>query len=98
LLFDEVDAGIGGATATRVGRRLRELAEAHDILCITHLPQIAALGHTHYRVHKAEQQGRTVTRVERLDTEARVDEIARMAGGGEITAIARAHARELLSS
>jgi DNA repair protein RecN (Recombination protein N) len=98
LLFDEVDAGIGGATATRVGRRLRELAEAHDILCITHLPQIAALGHTHYRVHKLEQHGRTVTRVERLDAEARVDEIARMAGGGEITPVARAHARELLES
>jgi DNA repair protein RecN (Recombination protein N) len=98
LLFDEVDAGIGGATATRVGGRLRQLAEVHDILCITHLPQIAALGHAHYRVHKREQQGRTVTRVERLEDEARVDEIARMAGGGKITAVARAHARELLSS
>ena len=81
-----------------MGSRLRELAEVHDILCITHLPQIAALGHAHYRVHKREQQGRTVTRVERLEGDARVDEIARMAGGGKITAVARAHARELLTS
>jgi len=98
LLFDEVDSGVGGATADRVGRRLRELARHHDVLCITHLPQIAALGQTHYHVHKRVRDGRTVTLVEQLEGDERVDEIARMAGGGKITATARAHARELLGS
>jgi DNA repair protein RecN (Recombination protein N) len=96
LLFDEVDAGIGGRTARRVGERLRSLAARHQILCITHLPQIAALGDAHWVVRKRVSRGRTQTRVERLKADERVDEIARMAGGGRITAAARAHARELL--
>lgn len=98
LLFDEVDAGIGGATARHVGERLRSLARSHQVLCITHLPQVAALGETHYRVAKTVRRGRTRTRVERLEREARVDELARMAGGGRVTDVARAHARELLSA
>ena len=98
LLFDEVDAGIGGATAHNVGRRLRSLAERHQIVCITHLPQIAAVGQTHYRVVKRVRSGRTRTRVEQLEAEARVEELARMAGGGRVTDVARAHARELLTS
>ena len=98
LLFDEVDAGIGGATARNVGQRLRSLAQRHQIVCITHLPQVAAIGQTHYRVVKRVRSGRTRTRVEQLDTDARVEELARMAGGGRVTDVARAHARELLTS
>lgn len=97
LLFDEIDAGVGGRTARRVGERLRWLAARHQILCITHLPQIAAVAQTHYRVEKRLRSGRTLTRVKRLEGEARVDEIARMAAGGRVTETARAHARELLA-
>jgi DNA repair protein RecN (Recombination protein N) len=97
LLFDEVDAGIGGRTAGRVGERLRRLAAHHQILCITHLPQIAALAQTHYRVEKRLRGQRSVTSVERLEGELRVEEIARMAAGGRVTSAARAHARELLA-
>jgi DNA repair protein RecN (Recombination protein N) len=98
LLFDEVDAGIGGRTARRVGERLLSLAGRHQIVCITHLPQIAALGAAHWVVRKRVRNGRAQTRVERLEAEERVDEIARMAGGGRITGAARAHARELLGA
>jgi DNA repair protein RecN (Recombination protein N) len=97
LLFDEVDAGIGGRTARRVGERLRGLGRRHQVVCVTHLPQIAALGDIHNRIVKQIRQGRTTTRAERLSGEARVQEIARVAGGGRITAAARAHARELLA-
>ncbi len=98
LLFDEVDAGIGGATARNVGERLRSLANSHQIVCITHLPQVAALGQKHFRVHKRVRGGRTRTRVDSLEANARVDELARMAGAGRVTDVARAHARELLAS
>jgi len=98
LLFDEIDAGVGGETAQRIGSRLRDLAKVHDILCITHLPQVAAAGAVHFRVSKSVEDGRTRTHVERLDPEQRVDEIARMAGSGRLSATSRAHARELLSS
>ena len=97
LLFDEIDAGLGGRTAVRVGERLRALAARHQVICITHLPQLAALGDAHHRVHKSVRGGRTLTRVERLDGESRVDEIARM-GGGRVTDAARAHAHELLAA
>jgi DNA repair protein RecN (Recombination protein N) len=97
LLFDEVDAGIGGRTARRVGERMRALARRHQVLCVTHLPQIAALGATHYRLGKIVRAERTRTHAERLEADARVDEIARMAGGGRPTEAARAHARELLA-
>ncbi|MBW2282911.1 MAG: DNA repair protein RecN, partial [Deltaproteobacteria bacterium] len=97
LLFDEIDAGVGGRTARRVGERLRSLGRTHQILCITHLPQIAALGRTHYRLRKRTRAGRTRTAVERLDGDDRVEEIARMSSGGRVTDVARAHARELLS-
>lgn len=98
LVFDEVDAGVGGAVAERVGRSLAELAEQHQVLCITHLPQIAALADTHFRVTKTESGGRTSARVERLDGDARVDEVARMAGGARVGEATRRHARELLGA
>ena len=97
LLFDEVDAGISGRAARRVGQRLRQLAEYHQVLCITHLPSIAALGETHYRVVKHLRQGRARTRAECLEGDSRVEEIARMASGGRASETAMAHARELLA-
>jgi len=97
LVFDEVDAGIGGPTADRVGRVLAELAAEHQVLCITHLPQIAARGATHFRVAKHQRGGRTCVDVERLDEAGRVEEIARMAGGEKVTEATRRHARELLA-
>jgi DNA repair protein RecN (Recombination protein N) len=97
LLFDEVDAGIGGRAAGRVGERLRSLGRHHQVLCITHLPQVAALGDRHFRVSKRATRGRTRSAIEELRGELRVDEVARMAAGERITEAARAHARELLS-
>jgi DNA repair protein RecN (Recombination protein N) len=96
LVFDEVDAGIGGRIADRVGQVLAELSSEHQVLCITHLPQIAARAGTHFRVEKQAERGRTGVRVERLGADARVEEIARMAGGERITEATRRHARELL--
>lgn len=96
LVFDEVDAGIGGAVADRVGRVLAELAAEHQVLCITHLPQIAARATRHFRVCKAEHGGRAVTQVVALAGSERVDEIARMAGGETVTDATRRHAEALL--
>jgi DNA repair protein RecN (Recombination protein N) len=97
LIFDEVDAGVGGAVAEAVGRRLKSIAKTHQVFCITHLPQIAMLADGHYRVEKSMEAGRTVTRVRKLDPSERVQEIARMLGGKEITDITLQHARELLA-
>ena len=98
LIFDEVDAGIGGRVATVVGERLRALAGRCQVLCITHLPQVAAGGHAHYLVSKAVVDERTVTRVESLKGDRRVEEIARMMGGREVTAKVIAGAKDLLES
>ncbi|KIG15147.1 DNA repair protein RecN [Enhygromyxa salina] len=95
-VFDEVDAGVGGAVAEAIGLRLRRAASNHQILCITHLPQIAAYAQAHFRVRKLVVDGRTVTRVERLDADERVEELARMLGGKRVTQSAREHARALL--
>ena len=97
LVFDEVDTGIGGATAGVVGQRLQELARARQVLCVTHLPQVAACGQTHYHVRKSSAAGQTRSVVERLGAEARVEELARMLGGVTLTAATRANARELLA-
>jgi DNA repair protein RecN (Recombination protein N) len=98
LVFDEVDAGMGGRVAERIGRNLAELAERHQVLCITHLPQVAAFANVHFRVAKAEQGGRTVSRIERLEGDERVEEIARMAGGETVSEATRSHARDLLQA
>jgi DNA repair protein RecN (Recombination protein N) len=95
-VFDEVDAGVGGAVAEAIGLRLRRAASSNQVLCITHLPQIAAYADAHFRVHKQVLDGRTVTRVERLDDDARIEELARMLGGKKVTRSAREHARELI--
>ncbi len=96
LVFDEVDVGIGGAVAEIVGRLLRQLGEKRQVLCVTHLPQVAAQAHHQLRVRKETIEGQTFTRIEALDERARIDEIARMLGGTEITARTRDHAIEML--
>ncbi len=98
LIFDEVDTGVGGAVADVVGARLQNLSKRFQVLCITHLPQIAAYGQSHFSITKAVRQGRTSTRVERLNATARQEELARMIGGAEVSASVRASAREMLAS
>ena len=98
LIFDEVDAGIGGRVADVVGAKLRTLGGRFQVLCITHLPQIAARGTTQFLIEKRVRGNRTVTSVERLDHAGRVEEIARMIGGAAVTEPVRASARELLGA
>jgi len=98
LIFDEVDAGIGGAIAEVVGRKLRELSKHHQVICVTHLPQIACFADRHHSVKKEVKSGRTVTVVDPLEKEARVDEIARMLGGVKVTEKTRAHAQEMMEN
>jgi DNA repair protein RecN (Recombination protein N) len=96
LIFDEVDAGIGGRVAEVVGRRLRELGDRFQVLCITHLPQIAARGEAHFRIEKQARGGRTTTSVARLADAERVDEIARMIAGARVTDAVQVTAYDLL--
>jgi DNA repair protein RecN (Recombination protein N) len=96
LVFDEVDAGIGGEAADRVGQRLAELADRHQVLCITHLPQIAAFGDAHFLVEKSTGSGAPSTRILRVEGTDRIEEIARMAGGDRAGRASRQYARELL--
>lgn len=97
MVFDEVDSGIGGAVADIVGRKLRALGARRQVLCVTHLPQVAAQGHAHYRVSKASAEGITQSEVRSLDTTQRQEELARMLGGAELTREARAAAKRLLA-
>jgi len=96
-VFDEVDAGIGGRVAEVVGRKLKKIAETHQVLCVTHLPQIASLADAHWVVRKRVERGRTLTEVEQLTAGGRVEEIARMLGGETVTEAARRHAREMVN-
>jgi DNA repair protein RecN (Recombination protein N) len=96
LIFDEVDTGIGGAVAETVGRQLRTLGTSHQVMCVTHLPQVAALGHHHLQVSKAIEGKSTRTQIQVLADDQREEEIARMLGGMEITQQTRAHAREMI--
>jgi DNA repair protein RecN (Recombination protein N) len=99
LIFDEVDSGIGGGVAEVVGRLLRRLGQGRQVLCVTHLPQVASQAGQHFQVAKGTlDNGKTASRIEVLDAKSRVEEIARMLGGLEITATTRKHARELLAS
>ncbi len=97
LIFDEVDPGIGGAVAEVVGRLLRQLGDRHQVLCVTHLPQVAARGMHHFEVRKSSAGGSTVSDIRLLNENARVDEIARMLGGMTITDTTRQHATEMLA-
>lgn len=98
LIFDEVDSGIGGGVAEVVGRLLKRLGHDRQVLCVTHLPQVASQANQHFQVSKHGVDGKTVSHIAALDAKARVEEIARMLGGLEITATTRKHARELLAS
>ncbi|MET3930439.1 DNA repair protein RecN [Lysobacter soli] len=97
MVFDEVDTGIGGAVAEIVGQKLRALGASRQVLCVTHLPQVAAQGHAHYRVSKAKSEGVTQSAVQLLKAKEREEELARMLGGVELTREARAAAKRLLA-
>ncbi|MGB8633677.1 MAG: DNA repair protein RecN [Rhodanobacteraceae bacterium] len=97
MVFDEVDSGIGGAVAEVVGQKLRKLGAGCQVLCVTHLPQVAAQAHAHLKVSKSSSKSRTRTGVELLDDKARRDEVARMLGGIEITRETEAHAQQMIN-
>jgi DNA repair protein RecN (Recombination protein N) len=96
LVFDEVDAGVGGRAAEGVGRRLKRLAAASQVLCVTHQPQIASFADHHYRVEKQESKGRTVAVIEELDATARTREVGRMLSGQKLTPEALKNAEQLI--
>ncbi|TNH05257.1 DNA repair protein RecN [Testudinibacter sp. TR-2022] len=96
LVFDEVDVGISGATATVVGKLMRQLAQKCQILCVTHLPQVAAYGHQHFSVQKSTQDGTTITEMTALDNKERVYALSRLLSGSEVTSTTLANAKELL--
>lgn len=98
LIFDEIDAGISGRTASVVGRKLREIASGRQVICITHLPQIAAMADTNLRIYKDSDESATYTHVERLTEEARIEELARLLGGDTITETTRRNAAELIAA
>jgi DNA repair protein RecN (Recombination protein N) len=97
MIFDEVDTGIGGKTAETVGQLLRQLGNSAQVLCITHLPQVAAQGHHHYKISKSSQKKSTHTTIEKLNETARINELARMLSGAKITQQTLAHASQLLA-
>ena len=96
LVFDEVDAGIGGGVAEIVGRRLSDIANKRQVLCVTHLPQVASQGLHHFRIHKLTDGKTTRTNVRILQSKERVEELSRMLGGVEITDTTRAHSEEMI--
>ena len=96
LVFDEIDIGIGGRAAEAVGRKLKALSRGQQVLCITHLPQIAAFGDQHFLIEKAVKQGRTQTEVRLMERADRVEEIARMLSGEKLTDTSLKHAEQLL--
>ncbi len=95
LIFDEIDTGISGRTAQKVSERLSYIAKSHQVLCITHLPQIAAMADAHFEIKKTVEHGRTVTKIHQLNREEQIDELARLLGGAEITDTVRENAREM---
>jgi DNA repair protein RecN (Recombination protein N) len=97
LVFDEVDTGIEGRVADVVGEKLKQLAKSHQVICITHLPQIASYADVHYRIEKTVSRGRTTTGIERLDYRGRIQEIARMLAGAAVTESALRHAEQLVT-
>ena len=95
-MFDEVDTGVSGRAAHKVALKMAQVARHKQVLCVTHLPQIAAMADTHFSVEKGERDGRTYTRVKELDTAGRKEELARLMGGGSITQAILDSAQELL--
>jgi DNA repair protein RecN (Recombination protein N) len=98
LVFDEIDAGIGGRAAEAVGKKLKQLSRTKQVLCITHLPQIASFADQHYLIEKREAGGRTKTSVRALDVEERTKEIARMVSGAKLTETSLKHAEQMLKA
>jgi DNA repair protein RecN (Recombination protein N) len=98
MIFDEIDSGIGGGVAEMLGRRLKQVADNCQVLSVTHLPQVASVADHHYRINKISDGKSTKTGVARLGNDERVEELARMLGGIEITAKTREHAAEMLKS
>lgn len=96
LVFDEIDANVGGAMGTAIGTKLDRVGKHHQVLCITHLPQVAVFGKTHFAVIKEVVNGRTRTLISRLGQDERVEEVARMLGGRDLTSVTLKHAREML--
>jgi DNA repair protein RecN (Recombination protein N) len=96
MVFDEIDAGVGGRLAPRVGSHLRDLGDHHQILCVTHLPAVAAAAHLHLKIEKDTEKGRTRTRVVELGAQERISEVADMISGGADAETARAEASRLL--
>ena len=95
LIFDEIDTGISGRTAQKVSEKLSYIAKSHQVICITHLPQIAAMADTHFEIHKAASEGSTATSIRRLNREQTVEELARLLGGAKITDTVIQNAREM---
>jgi len=98
LVFDEIDIGIGGRAAEAVGQKLKTLSRAQQVLCITHLPQIAAFADQHFLIEKSERRGRTQTGVRQMEHAERVEEIARMLSGASLTETSLRHAEQMLAS
>ncbi len=98
LVFDEIDIGIGGRAAEAVGQKLKELSRAQQVLCVTHLPQIAAFADQHFLVEKQERQGTTKTSVRLLNDEERTEEVARMLSGAKLTETSLRHAEQMLKT
>jgi DNA repair protein RecN (Recombination protein N) len=98
LVFDEIDIGIGGRAAEAVGNKLKELSRGQQVICITHLPQIAAFADQHFLIEKNEQAGRTRTGVRSMGEGERVEEIARMLSGASLTEASRTHARQMIQA
>jgi DNA repair protein RecN (Recombination protein N) len=97
LVFDEIDIGIGGRAAEAVGRKLKALSKGQQVLCVTHLPQIAAFADQHFLIDKREADGRTKTQVRLLDDRARTHEVARMLSGAKVTETSLQHAGQMIA-
>jgi DNA repair protein RecN (Recombination protein N) len=98
LVFDEIDIGIGGRAAEAVGQKLKTLSRAQQVLCVTHLPQIAAFADQHFLIEKREDRGRTKVQVRLLDDRTRVEEVARMLSGAVVTEASQQHASEMIAA
>ena len=98
MIFDEIDTGVSGKVAERIAMKLHSVAQNHQVLCITHSAQVASYADAHYRISKEVQDGKTFTRVRKLDREGRILELARIIGGENITELQRKSAEEMLQS
>ncbi len=98
LVFDEIDSGIGGRAAEAVGKKLKALARANQVLCVTHLPQIATFADHHYVIEKKQAAGRAHTTVRRIEGEERTEEVARMLSGAKLTETSRKHAEQMIKA